>query len=46
MNVGLALLVGYLALVAIAITVNHHLMPRHETREQADAEQYAALTKP
>lgn len=44
MNVGLALLLGYLALVAIAVCVNH-LIGRTDDPVEADAEQIAAITK-
>lgn len=44
MNVGLALLLGYLVLVAVALGVNH-LIGRDIDPTQADAEQVAAITK-
>lgn len=44
MNVGLALLLGYLAVVAIALTANH-LMGRDQAPAERDAEQIAAITK-
>lgn len=44
MNVGLALLLGYLVLAVIALTVNH-LIRRDEPTAQADAEQIAAISK-